>query len=171
MEQNSMKKIKLEKLTLNCGTGADQAKLERALKLLQVISNMKPVKTKSKTRIPGFGIRVGLPIGCKVTLRGENAADLLKRLLETIGNKLRKKQFNPGSFAFGIKEYIEIPGVAFQREVGIMGLEACVTLSRAGYRIEEKRLKSGKVPIRHRITKEETINFIKDKYNTEILEK
>ena len=52
-----------------------------------------------------------------------------------------------------------------------MGLEACVTLSRAGYRIEEKRLKSGKVPIRHRITKEETIDFIKNKFNTEILEK
>jgi len=171
MEQNKMKKIKLEKLTLNCGTGSDQAKLERAIKLLQVISGMKPIKTKSKKRIPGFGIRVGLPIGCKVTLRGQKAAELLKRLFETIGNKLKKKQFNPGSFAFGIKEYIEIPGVAFQREVGIMGLEACITLSRAGYRIEEKRLKSGDVPIRHRITKEETIQFIKDNFNTEILEK
>ena len=110
-----------------------------------------------------------MPIGCKVTLRGKKAPELLKRLLESIGNKLKKKQFNPGSFAFGIKEYIEIPGVAFQREVGIMGLEACVTLARPGYRIEEKKIKMGKVPIRHRITKEDTIQFMKANFNLEII--
>lgn len=164
-----MKKIKLEKVTLNCGTGADQAKLERAMKLLQALSESKPVKTKSKKRIPGFAIRVGLPIGCKVTLRGKKAFDLLKRLFESVGNKIKKKQFNPGSFAFGIKEYIEIPGIQFQREVGIMGLEVCVTLARPGYRIEEKKLKSGKVPLRHRISKEETINFINENYNIQII--
>ena len=171
METNKMRHIKLEKITLNCGTGADQAKLERAFKLLQAISLSKPIKTKSKKRIPGFGIRIGLPIGCKVTLRGKKASELLKRLLESVGNKLRKKQFNPGSFAFGIKEYIEIPGVAFQREVGIMGLEVCITLSRAGYNIEEKKLKTGKVPIRHRITKEETMHFMKENFNVQIGEK
>jgi len=170
-KDNIMRKIKLEKVTLNCGTGADQAKLEKAKKLLQVLSEKKPVNTKSKQRIPGFGIRVGLPIGCKVTIRGEKAPGLLKRLLETGGNKLKIKQFNPGSFAFGIKEYIEIPGIVFQRDVGIMGLDVCVTLTRPGYRIEEKKRKSGKVPESHRITKEETIQFVKDNFNTEMLEK
>jgi large subunit ribosomal protein L5 len=169
--ENKMREIKIEKVTLNCGTGVEQPKLDKAMKLLQVISGGKPIKTKSKRRIPSLGLRIGLPIGCKVTIRGKGTHDLLKRLLESVGNKLKRKQFNPGSFAFGIKEYIEIPGMTFQREVGIMGLEVCVTLARAGYRIEEKKLKAGKVPIRHRITKEETINFIKEKFNTQILEK
>lgn len=170
-KENKMREIKIEKLTLNCGTGVEQPKLERALKLLKVISGGNPVKTKSKRRVPSLGLRIGLPIGCKVTIRGKPSYDLLKRLLESVGNKLRRKQFNPGSFAFGIKEYIEIPGMTFQRDVGIMGLEACVTLARPGYRIEEKKLKAGKVPLRHRITKEETVNFIKEKFNTHIIEK
>jgi large subunit ribosomal protein L5 len=170
-KENNMREIKIEKLTLNCGTGVEQPRLDKAMKLLQVISGAKPIRTKSKRRIPSLGLRIGLPIGCKVTLRGKKTYDLLKRLLESIGNKLKRRQFNPGSFAFGIKEYIEIPGMTFQREVGIMGLEVCVTLARKGYRIEEKKLKTGKVPLRHKITKEETVDFVKEKFNTQILEK
>lgn len=169
--KDTMRKIKLEKITLNCGTSTDQAKLEKAMKLLQIISDSKPIKTKSKRRIPGFGLRIGLPIGCKVTLRGIKASGLLKRLLESVGNKLRKRQFNPGSFAFGIKEYIEIPGIQFQREVGIMGLQVCAVLARPGYRIEEKKRSFGKIPKKQRITKEETIQFVKENFNTEVTEK
>jgi len=167
----NMKEIKIEKITLNCGIGADQQKLERAMKLLQIIAESKPIKTVSKKRIPSWGVRIGLPLGCKVTVRGKKAYDLLKRLLEPLGNKLKSRQIIPGSVAFGIKEYIEIPGMQFQRDVGILGLEVCVTLTRAGYRIERKKLKSGKVPKRHKITREETINFMKEKFNTQILGK
>ncbi len=164
-----MRTIKLEKVTLNCGTGTEPAKLERSFKLLEIISGMKPVRIETQKRIPTFGVRPGLKIGCKVTIRKEKARALLKRLLESVGNKLKAKQISNGYFAFGIKEYIEIPGMTYNREIGIMGLEVCVTLGRAGKRIELKRLKNGKVPIRHKITKEETIEFIKQNFNTEIL--
>lgn len=166
-----IKEIKIEKLTLNCGTGVDQQKLDRAMKLLSVLSEGKPIKNLSKKRNPAWGVRIGLPLGCKVTVRGKKVNDLLKRLLESVGNKLKLRQIIPGSVCFGIKEYIEIPGVQFQREVGIMGLEACVTLYRAGYRVARKKLKMGKIPKRHIITKEETMKFMKEKFNTQIVGK
>jgi large subunit ribosomal protein L5 len=164
-----MKSVKLEKITLNCGTGTDPAKLERAFKLLSQISGKKPVRIRTIKRLPAFGLRPGLQIGCKVTIRKKSAEELLKRLLQSIGNKIKAKQICSGYFAFGIKEYIEIPGMTYNRDVGIMGLEVCVTLTRAGMRVTERRIKTGKIPKRHKITKEESISFLKEKFNTEII--
>lgn len=165
---NKMKEIILEKLTLNCGTGTEASKLERALKMLQLLSNAKPVKTVATRRIPTFDISPGKNIGCMVTIRGANATELIKKLLAAINNKLSAKQINPGSFSFGIKEYIEIPGISFQRDIGILGLQACITLKRAGFGIKKRKIKKGRIPVRHRISKEETIQWIQKNFNTEI---
>jgi len=165
---NIMKKIKIEKVTLNCGT-ADQTKLAKAVKLLETISGEKVIKTLAKKRIPEFGVRPGLPIGCKVTLRGKKAIELLKRILEGIGNKINKRQFNPDSFSFGIKEYIQIPTLSYLRDVGIMGFEVAVTLARAGYNIKKRKIKKGKISKKHQITVQETIDFAKENLNMEIL--
>lgn len=168
MKENIMRKIKLEKITLSCGTGTEAGTLEKGMKLLQVLSNKTPVKTSSKKRIPAFNVRPGLAIGCKVTLRGKDAEELLKKLLSSIGNKLKFKQINPGSLAFGIKEYIDIPNTVYQREIGIMGLNTSITLARAGFNIDKKKRKKGRIPKRHRITKEETVQFMKENFSTEI---
>lgn len=165
---NIMRKIKIEKITLNCGT-ADPAKLAKAVKLLETISGKKAVKTPAKKRIPEFGIRPGLAIGCKVTLRGKDAVELLKRIFEGVGNKLNKRQFNPGSFSFGIKEYIQIPTFTYLRDVGIIGFEATVTLTRAGYNVKKRKIKKGRIPKRHRITAQETIDFAKENLNIEVI--
>jgi len=164
--ENVMRTVKLDKMTLNCGAGTDQSKLERSIKLLEIIGEGKTVKTYSKKRIPAFNLRQGLAIGCKITLRKEKAERILKKLLEAIGNKLSQKQITPGSFAFGIKEYIEIPGIGFRRDIGILGLDVCVSLKRAGKRIGEKKIKKGKIPKKQAITKSETAKFIKEKFNT-----
>ena len=166
--ENIMRKIKLSKVTLNCGAGTDQNKLERSIRLLELIGEGKAVKTFAKRRIPAFGLRPGLAIGCKITLRKEKAQRILEKLLVTVGNKLSSKQINPGSFAFGIKEYIEIPGLSFKRDIGILGFDVCVALERAGKKVKEKKIKRGKIPKRQKITKEETIQFIKEKFNLEI---
>jgi large subunit ribosomal protein L5 len=164
--ENVMKKIKLEKVTLNCGAGVEPHRIEKSVKLLEMMSGGKAKVIVTKKRIPAFGVRPGLKLGCKITLRKKPAADLLKRLLESIGNKLSPKSINPGSLAFGIKEYIEIPGVAYQRDIGLLGLDVCITLSRAGARIEERKIKRGRIPKRNRITKEETIKFMEENFKT-----
>ncbi len=160
-----MRQIKVEKITLNCGAGVEPRKLEKSIKLLEVVSGGKATRTRSKNRIPAFGIRIGQEIGCKVTLRKKKAEELLKRLLESIGNKLSDGQFNPGSFAFGVKEYIEIPGMSYQRDIGILGFDVNVTLTRAGKRVTQKKIKQGKLGKNQRITREETIKFMEEKFN------
>lgn len=163
---NKFKEIKVEKLTLNIGAGKSADKLEKGLKLLNILSGMQPVKTFTSKRIAGWGLRPGLPIGCKVTVRGEKANDLLKQLLGALDNKLQGKQFDDqGNIAFGIKEYIDIPGVEYQPEIGVMGLQVCVTLIRPGFRIKRRRLKQNKIGGNHRVSKENAMEFMKSRFN------
>ncbi len=168
---NAMRSIKIEKVTLNIGAGKDQSKLEKGLILLNAIAQATPVKTITNKRIQEWGLRPGLPIGCKLTLRKEKAIKILPRLLEAIEHKLAARQFDEnGNVAFGIHEYIEIPGVKYDPKIGIMGLEVCVTLERPGYRIKRRRLMARKIPTRHRIKKEEAIEFMTKNFNISLEE-
>lgn len=170
MSSNKMREIKVEKVTLNIGTGEPGDKLVKATKLLYNITSMKPISTKTKKRIPGWKIRPGLEIGCKVTLRKERAIEMLKRLFSAINNKLDSKKFDyNGNFSFGIKEYLEIPNIKYDPEIGIIGLEAAVTLQRPGFRINKRRVKRRKIHPNHLITKEEAMEFIRKEFNVEII--
>ena len=166
---NVMKTIKIEKLTLNLGTGGAGDKVEKGLKLLTAITGEKPVKTSSNKRIPTWGVRPNLPIAVKVTLRGKKAQDLLKRLFVALDNKIPERKFDKfGNLSFGIDEYIKIQGVQYDVSIGIIGLEAAVTLTRAGFRVKRRAHKAAKIPLRHQISKQEAITFIKTNYNLEI---
>ena len=166
---NAMKNIRIGKVTLNIGAGKDQAKLEKGLVLLNAVANATPIKTITNKRIQEWGLRPGLPIGCKLTLRKYNAVKMIPRLLDAVDNKLREKQFdNNGNIAFGIHEYMEIPGVKYNPKIGIMGLEVCITLERPGYRIKRRRLLARKIPARHRIAKQEAIDFMATNFNTRV---
>ena len=159
--QNPMKKISIAKLTLNIGAGKDEEMLKKGLKLLQKLSPLTPVKTVSKKRIPAWGLRPGLVIGCKVTIR-KDAEKLLKRLLAAKENILSTKNFdNKGNLAFGIPEYIDIEGLEYDPELKILGLEAAVTLERPGYRVKNRRMKPTRVGKNQVITASEAIDFIK----------
>jgi len=171
MNMNLMKSIKVEKVTLNIGAGKDQARLEKGIVLLNSIANATPIKTVTSKRIQEWGLRPGLPIGCKLTLRKERAIRILPRLLEAVDNQLREKQFdNNGNVAFGIHEYIEIPGVKYDPKIGIMGLEVCITLERPGYRIKKRRLLQRRIPTRHRISKQEAIEFMIKNFSARVEE-
>lgn len=166
---NSMKNIRIEKITLNIGAGKDQARLEKGIILLNTIANATPIKTITNKRVQEWGLRPGLPIGCKLTLRKDRAAKILPKLLGAISNRLMEKQFdNYGNIAFGIHEYIDIPGVKYDPKLGIMGFEVCITLERPGYRIKRRRLLSRKIPKKHSISKQEAIDFIKKNFNTKV---
>ena len=168
---NSMRQISVEKVTLNIGAGKDQTKLEKGLRLIGDITGYKPVKTFTKKRIQEWGLRPGLPIGCKLTLRKERALDLLKRLLEAKDNTLYVSNVdNEGNVSFGINEYIDIPGVKYNPDIGIMGLQVCITLKRSGFRIKHRAIKRCIIPRKHRIKKEEAIDFLKNTFNLKMSE-
>ena len=161
-----MRQISVEKITLNIGAGKDQVKLEKGMKLIKNIAGLTPVKTFTKKRIQEWGLRPGLPIGCKLTLRSKEALDLLKRLFEAKDNLLQASNFdNEGNISFGISEYIDVPGIKYDPDIGIMGFQVCITLKRNGFRIRHRALKRHVIPRKHRIKKEEAINFMKDAFN------
>jgi large subunit ribosomal protein L5 len=166
--ENAMREIKLEKVILNIGGVAD--KLDKGVILLEAVSGKKAVKVQATKRIPTWNVRPGLEVGTKVTLRGEDALNMVKKLLPAIDNTLKEKQIQPNCFSFGIHEYIEIPGVEYIREVGIMGFEVTVVFTRAGKYIEKKKVKRGKAK-RIVISREEIENYVVNKFGTTILRK
>lgn len=166
--ENKMREIKLDKVILNVGGVGD--KLDKGVILLETISGKKVVRVKANKRIPTWSVRPGLEVGTKVTLRGKDALDMVKKLLPAIDNVLKEKQIQNNCFSFGIHEYIEIPDVEYIREVGIMGFEVTAVFSRAGKSVEKKKIKKGKT---HRliVTRLEIENYLVTKFGTEILRK
>lgn len=166
---NPMQQIKIEKITINIGVGKEQSNLDKAIKLIKTITGIEPIKTITKKRIPSWGVRPGLPLGCKITLRKQKAKEILKKLLDAKENKLTLTQFDErGNIAFGIHEYIEIPGIKYVPEIGIMGLQVCVTLERPGYRIKRRKNRTNKISQSHLIKKQESIDFMKKEFNIQI---
>ncbi len=166
--ENAMRKIKIEKVVLSCGaTGQD---LEKARKLLELLSKKKAqiIAAGPKRRIPAFNVKPGLELGARVTLRGKEAIEILKQLLGAIDNGLDEDQIAENAFSFGIKEYIEIPGIEYQREIGIRGLNVTVVFIRPGFRVKRKKIKSSKIPRKQIITPEEIIRFMEDNFKTKI---
>ena len=166
---NIMRQISVEKVTLNIGAGKDQAKLEKGMQLINSIAGHTPVKTFTKKRIQEWGLRPGLPIGCKLTLRNTEALELLKRLLEAKDNTLLASNLDDeGNISFGISEYIDVPGVKYDPDIGIMGFQVCITLKRKGFRIKRRALKRRTIPRKNRIKKDESIEFMKNAFNLSV---
>ncbi|RDD52219.1 50S ribosomal protein L5 [Nanoarchaeota archaeon NZ13-N] len=171
-DKNPMRRIVIDKVTINIGVGQAGEPLEKAEKLImKMFPNKKPVRTKGKKRIPEWGVRPGLEIGVKLTLRGKEAEEALRWLLKAVNNTISTKQFDKyGNFSFGIKEYVWIPGMKYDPEIGMYGMDVCVSVRRPGYRVMYRKIKRSKIPSRHRTTKEEVIEFLKEAYNVRIVE-
>ncbi len=166
-----MRAIRIDKVTLNVGTGEPGPKLDKAKKILAKISGNKVITTKSRKRST-FGGGKGRPIGAKVTVRGGAAVELLKTLLQAVESRLKPSQFDiNGNFSFGIAEYISIPGVKYDPDIGIMGMDVCVTLERPGFRIKRKRIRPRKIGKAHRITKEQAIRWATENLGVRVTEK
>jgi len=165
---SSMKNIRISKITLNMSTGEPGQRLEKAKKLLEIISGGKVVLTKTHKRST-FGVAKGRQIGAMTTMRGTGTKTMLTRLLHAVENKLKPSQFDSsGNFSFGIAEYIEIPGIEYSPEIGIMGLDVCVTLERPGYRVARRAL-GNRIGKSHRITPEEAIEWARKELGVEVV--
>jgi large subunit ribosomal protein L5 len=163
---NKMREIKIEKVVMSIGGTGEN--LEKGFRLLKMLTGKNPAKMKSRKRIPSLGVRPNLEVGSVVTLR-KNTEEIIRRTLATKDNTLRKSQISDNSFSFGVKEYIEIPGVEYQRDIGIRGFDVTLTFKRAGKRVKIKKVKRGKVPKRNEIGKEEIIKFMEDKFKTNFI--
>ena len=167
--QNSMKKISLAKVVLNMGVGKSGEPIEIGKKTLAQITGKKPNTRNAKKSQRDWGVRKGEPIGVAVTVRGNDATELLKKLLVVKDNKIVKKAFdNEGNFSFGIKEHIDIPEIKYDPKIGILGLEVSVSLARPGFNIKlnKRKMKIGK---NHRITKNDAIKFLTEEFGVKVV--
>src|SRR4030067_3544842 len=89
-EEQPMLKPRIEKVVVNLNVGKSGEPLEKASKVLKELTNQTPVKKKAKDTIRDFGIRMGEPIACVVTLRKQKAVDFLKKVLPVVDNKISR---------------------------------------------------------------------------------
>jgi len=169
-EEQPMLKPKIEKVVVNISVGKSGEPLEKAAKVLKDLAGQNPCKRKAKKTIRDFGIRRGEPTACIVTLRKQRATEFLKKVLPVINNKLSRESFDRrGNFAFGIKEHIEIPGVKYNPELGIFGMDVCVSLGRLGYRVKNRRRGKVNIGSKNALKPEEAIVFAKDALRVEVV--
>lgn len=161
-----MQEIRIEKLTLNIGAGRDEKVLERAVKLLKHITGVDPVQTTTTKRLAAWGLRPGLPIGAKITLREkEQVKALVKRLFAAKENRIKKSWFdNHGNISFGIHEYVDIPDVRYETDIGMLGLQVCITLTRPGFRVKQRKIRKAKLGKKHLITREDAMKYVIDEF-------
>ena len=134
---SSMEAPKLVKVVINMGVGdaiANPKALEEAVEELTQISGQKPVITKAKKSIANFKIREGMPIGCKVTLRGDRMYEFLDRLVNLALPRVRDfRGVNPNSFdgrgnyALGIKEQLIFPEIEYDKIDKVRGMDIIFT--------------------------------------------
>ena len=159
--ESPMRKISLEKVVLNMGVGKSGDVIEIAKKALDQISGKRSCARNAKETQRDWGVRKGKPIGAAVTIRGDDARELLKRLLEAKGNMVNGRSFdNFGNYSFGIREHIDIPGVKYDPQIGILGLGISVTLTRPGYGIRRRSKHKASVGKSHIITSQEAKDYL-----------
>ena len=168
--ESVMKRIYLEKLVLNMGVGKSGDAIEIAKKALEQISGKKPSSREARESQRDWGVRKGEPIGVAVTLRGDDAKVLLKRLLEAKGNQVVGKAFDDfGNYSFGIREHIDIPGVKYDPQIGILGLGISVALARPGYGIRKRSKHKASVGKSHVIRSGEAKDYLVNEFGVTIV--
>jgi len=170
---NPMQAPRLDKIVLNMGVGegvTDRKKVEAAAKELALISGQKAVITKAKKSIATYKLRDGMTIGCKVTLRGENAHRVLKNALWVRENRLPAYCFSAaGGLNFGIPDYTGFADEKYDPDIGIFGLDVAVAFERPGFRISRRKVARRKVGPRHRLTREECQEFMQQNFKLEVV--
>ena len=131
-----MQAPKVEKIVINMGVGdavSNAKNLDKAVEELTLISGQKPVITKARKSIAGFRLREGMPIGCKVTLRGERMYEFLDKLVTVSLPRVRDfhgvsaKSFDGrGNYTLGVKEQLIFPEVDYDRVDKVRGMDIVI---------------------------------------------
>ena len=134
--KSSMQIPKIEKIVINMGCGdavANSKVLDDAVEDLTIIAGQKPVVTKAKKSIANFKLREGMPIGCKVTLRGERMYEFLDKLVSVALPRVRdfhgvnQNAFDGrGNYTLGVKEQLIFPEINFDKVKKVRGMDIVI---------------------------------------------
>ncbi len=133
---NPMQVPRIEKIVLNMGVGeavGDSKLVKIAAEEMAKIAGQKPIITRARKSIAGFKLREGMPIGCKVTLRGDRMYDMLDRLVTIALPRVRDfRGLNPksfdgrGNYALGIREHIVFPEIDYDKIDKVLGMDIII---------------------------------------------
>lgn len=182
---NPMKELKIDKLVISesppatCWTRADLGtdisvgesgdRLTRASKVLEQLTGQTPVTSKARYTVRTFGIRRNEKIAVHVTIRGPKAEEILERGLKVKEYELRRRNFSEtGNFGFGIQEHIDL-GARYDPAIGIFGMDFYVVMGRPGARVARRRKRVATIGFNHRVKKEDTMSWFKQRFDGIIL--
>ncbi len=169
MAENVMKEVYVSKVTVNIGIGQVGEDVEKAVTLLEKLTDKKPVRAESKESSKTFGLRSGLNIGAMVTLRGEEAQEFIEKVIPAV-EEINEDAFDGnGNFSFGISEYIDVPGVDYDADIGMMGFEVTVNLERPGYRVKRRDYKPTHIGKDHEVSDEDAKVFVEEQLGVEVV--
>ena len=170
-KSNPFRKPKLEKLIVNIGVGQAGEELNKAKRILELLTKSKVITVHAKKSVKEWNIRKGQSIAVKVTLRGETAHKFLKRVLFVYDNRILRNSFdNYGNFSIGVDEHIKLPDTKYIPELGITGFDVSVRILRPGYRVKIRRKQRSKIPKHHYVNKYEAMEFMKSLFKVEIVD-
>ena len=168
---NPMREITIDKVVVNIGVGQAGDRLNKAVKVIEMLTGHKPVLTTSKKTVREFNLRKGLTIGAKVTLRKADAEKFLKEALYAREYKFPHYSVDKqGNAYFGVSEYTDFKGMKYDPEIGIFGMDVAVVLKRkGGFRNSKRNIRKQNLSSKLFITKEETLKFLKEKFEVEVI--
>ena len=153
------------RLVLDCCVGESGDRLTRAARVLEQLTGQQPVYSKARYTLRSFGIRRNEKISVHVTVRGEKALEILERGLKVKEYELFSQNFSEtGNFGFGISEHIDL-GIKYDPSTGIYGMDFYVCLGRPGFRVSRRKHKTARVGKKHKITRDEAMNWFITKYD------
>ncbi|HOT07485.1 MAG: 50S ribosomal protein L5 [Methanosaeta sp. PtaB.Bin039] len=168
---NAMLEPRIDKVVVHIGVGESGQRLVNAETILTQITKQTPVRSLAKKTLPNFGIKKREPIGIKLTLRGKTAEEFLQTAFKAAGNVIKQTQFDQsGNFAFGIEEHTDFPGMKYEPDIGIFGMDVAVSLKRPGYRISRRRVARRKLPSVQRIDRDEALAYVQKTFGVQIVE-
>ncbi|HJM18270.1 MAG TPA: 50S ribosomal protein L5 [Candidatus Thalassarchaeaceae archaeon] len=163
---------RITKVTVNIGVGEGGQRLQLAEQVLEILTGMKPSRTLSKKTNRDLGTRKGAPIGCKVTIRGEETIEsFLKDAFWVREHTLPEYSFDDqGNLSFGVSDYTDFPKQKYDPDIGIFGMDINVVLERPGHRVSRRRRHKSRVPRSHMIGRNESRSWFVDHYGLNIVE-
>ena len=168
--ENPMRAPRIHKVVVNIGVGEGGDKLQKAEKVMEMVTGAKPARTLSKVANRDWGLRVGGPIGVRVTLRDEAAEAFLRKALDIRQFKVPDYSFDDGgNLNFGVADYTDFPGMKYDPEIGIFGMDIAVVIERPGGRVRRRKVESRKIPREHKVTREEAMQLMRTQFNVEVI--
>jgi len=166
---NPNRAVSIDKVIVHMGVGEAGDRLVSAEKIMAEITGNKPVRGVARQTIPAFGLRKGQPLSCKTTLRGDAAEKFLETSLKVVGKKIADRAIDQqGNFSFGVEEHTDYPGQSYDPKIGIFGLDVTVVVRRNGVRIARRHIQTKKLPMKQRVTHEDTTAFLSGTYGVEV---